>query len=260
MRPRDRVLLLVDAGVNLVLGAALLLFPTGLVRFLGVPPATSRFYPSLLGAVLFGIGVALLVERHRKAGRLAGLGLAGAVAINISGGVALAAWLIFGGLDLPPRGRMFLWALGVVLVSISALEAAGRRRRREGEPPEVISRRGWRYHHVGIPTTTPRLGERHLEDLRIFVSGFETSPYRIEWMRFEPGCEVSELVRTVPHVAFEVDDLDRAIKGLKLLGGVSSPMEGVRVAMIEDNGAPVELIEFAQSKPAPKKKNNHEEG
>ena len=63
-------------------------------------------------------------------------------------------------------------------------------------------------------------------------------------MRFEEGSPVSELVKTVPHIAFEVDDLDQAIQGKELLGEISSPSDGVKVAMIIDNGAPVELMEF----------------
>jgi hypothetical protein len=115
--------------------------------------------------------------------------------------------------------------------------------RKDHEPPAVTGR-GWRYHHMGIPTDQPRAGERYLEGLGMYVSGFETSPYGIEWMRFEPGSPVSELVRTVPHIAFEVDDLDAEIEGKELLGEVSEPSDGVRVAMIVDNGAPVELLEF----------------
>lgn len=118
--------------------------------------------------------------------------------------------------------------------------------RNDDEPPAVIARQGWRYHHLGIPTTTPRQNETHLDHLKIHVSGFTTSPYGIEWMRFDPDCPVSELVRTVPHIAFEVDDLDSAIAGKTLLGDVSSPSQGVRVAMIVDNGAPVELLEFSK--------------
>jgi hypothetical protein len=119
-------------------------------------------------------------------------------------------------------------------------------KREDHEPPAAVARLGWRYHHMGIPTEVPRPGEHYIEHLKIYVSGFETSPYGIEWMRFEPDCAVSELVRSVPHVAFEVDDLDTALEGKTLLGEVSSPSEGVRVAMIVDNGAPVELIEFCQ--------------
>jgi hypothetical protein len=63
-------------------------------------------------------------------------------------------------------------------------------------------------------------------------------------MRFEPGSCVPELVRTVPHVAFEVDDLAAALRGKQILTPPNSPSEGVTVAMIVDNGAPVELLAF----------------
>ncbi len=122
------------------------------------------------------------------------------------------------------------------------------RTRLDHEPPPAISQRGWRYHHLGIPTTIPRRGETHLEHLKIHVSGFGTSPYGIEWIRFDPDCMVSDLVRTVPHIAFEVDDLDAAIAGQTLLGEVSSPSEGVRVAMIVHDGAPIELLQFSVRK------------
>jgi hypothetical protein len=55
---------------------------------------------------------------------------------------------------------------------------------------------------------------------------------------------VSELVRTVPHIAFEVDDLDEALRGKEILSPPSSPSDGVRVAMIVHDGAPVELLQF----------------
>lgn len=124
--------------------------------------------------------------------------------------------------------------------------------RKEDEPPAVVSK-GWRYHHVGIPTDKPRTGETYLENFKMYVSGFETSPYGIEWMRFESDSPISELVKTIPHVAFEVDNLDVEIKGKELLGGVSESSEGVRVAMIIDNGAPIELLEFRKSFSKPRK-------
>ena len=119
-----------------------------------------------------------------------------------------------------------------------------KRSRREHEPPAVVAEWGWRYHHMGIPTDEPRAGERYLEELGMHVSGFDTSPFGVEWMRFEPHSPVSELVRTVPHIAFEVDDLEEAIRGHRLIGEISTPTGGVRVAMILHNGMPVELLEF----------------
>ena len=62
----------------------------------------------------------------------------------------------------------------------------------------------------------------------IFGSGFETSPYGIEWMRFEKNSPVSELVRTVPHIAFEVDNLENALDGKKIMGEISSLPKGFK--------------------------------
>ena len=96
-------------------------------------------------------------------------------------------------------------------------------KRQDHEPPAAISKLGWRYHHLGIPTSMPRPDEIYLPHLKMYVSGFETSPYGVEWMRFDPDCPISELIKTVPHIAFEVDDLDAALVGLTLLGEISSP-------------------------------------
>ncbi|MBN2247013.1 MAG: hypothetical protein JW755_14335 [Candidatus Aminicenantes bacterium] len=103
---------------------------------------------------------------------------------------------------------------------------------------------GWRYHHLGIPVQTPQPDEVYLKHLKIHVSGFETSPYGIEWMRFDEDCPISEIIKTVPHIAFEVDNLEAALEGKEMLSGISSPCRGVRVAMILHSGAPIELMEF----------------
>lgn len=116
--------------------------------------------------------------------------------------------------------------------------------RKESDPPAAVAEWDWRYHHLGIPTQTPHPNEVYLEHLKIFVSGFETSPFGIEWMRFDEDCPVSEIIKTVPHIAFEVDDLESALVGNKMLGEITYPCKGVRVAMILHDGAPVELMEF----------------
>ena len=96
---KNQLLLVPDAIINLLLGALPMIFPSPLVHFLGIPGAINSFYPSLLGAVLFGIGIALLI--HRYLPKIGGLGLGGAVSINLCGGLVLAYWLLPGELDLP---------------------------------------------------------------------------------------------------------------------------------------------------------------
>jgi hypothetical protein len=122
MRPSK--LLLVDAAINLILGVLLAIFPKCVVDLLGVPHSDAAFYPSVLGAVLIGIGVALVIEYLRKPTGPAGLGLYGAIAINLCGALFLAGWLLSGKLDIPLRGQVFLWGLTTVLVVISLLELA----------------------------------------------------------------------------------------------------------------------------------------
>ena len=131
-RVSHSTLLTVDAVINLVLGVLLVVFPGHLVSALGIPSTEVAFYPSILGAVLFGIGIALLIERARGG---SGLGLAGAVSINLCGGAALIAWLLFGSLSVPARGRLLLWALAVLLVGLSSLELAAHVRRSAGTSP-----------------------------------------------------------------------------------------------------------------------------
>jgi hypothetical protein len=116
--------------------------------------------------------------------------------------------------------------------------------RADRDPPVATARWGWRYHHVGVPTDRPRSGECYLEAWKVHVSGFEASPYGIQWMRFEADSPVDELIRTVPHVAFEVEDLEAAVVGKRVLTPPNSPSPGVRVAMIVDNGCPIELLQF----------------
>ncbi len=115
-------LLTLDGVVNLALGILLMWYPAWLASALGLPTESRSFFASILGAVLFGIGVALLIERWRPPLRIAGLGLGGAISINLCGGVVLAAWLLGGLSDLTALGQLALWALVVLLVGLSTLE------------------------------------------------------------------------------------------------------------------------------------------
>jgi hypothetical protein len=131
-----------------------------------------------------------------------------------------------------------------------------RETRRDDEPPGVIAKLGWRYHHIGIPTNIPRPEEKYLAQFKMYTAGFNTNPFGVEWMRFEPDSPLHELIRTIPHIAFEVDDLDKALEGLDIISPPGSPSEGVRAAMIVHDGAPIELICFHRKENETAKKNH----
>jgi catechol 2,3-dioxygenase-like lactoylglutathione lyase family enzyme len=102
----------------------------------------------------------------------------------------------------------------------------------------------WKYHHLGIPTGTPKEGEEYLAEYGVHVSGYESSEFGVEWMRFDADSPLPELVKTVPHVAFEVDDLEKALNGREILIPPNSPGPGLTVAFIDENGAPIEFLQF----------------
>ena len=106
----------------------------------------------------------------------------------------------------------------------------------------------YKYHHIGIPTTKPIEGEKYLKDYKVYHYGFENSEFGIEWMRYEKDCDLPEIVKTLPHIAFEVDDIYEAIKGRKVIIQPNSPSEGNVVAFIEENGAPIEFIQISRKR------------
>ena len=124
MKLKHKALLLIDGMVNILLGVLLLLFPVGIIDLLGLPKTNTNFYPSILGAVLFGIGLALFLELAAHAKRFRGLGLGGAIVINIVGSLVLICWLIFGSLSIPKKGQIILWIVSVAVFSIGIAELA----------------------------------------------------------------------------------------------------------------------------------------
>ena len=129
MTPVDKRLLIIDAIVNLALGVLLLLFPAGIVNLLGLPITNTNFYASILGAVLFGIGIALLIERYGEPGNIRGLGLEGAIAINFCGAGVLMLWLLLVPFDIPLRGKLILWSIAIGVIAIGAVELFARQHR-----------------------------------------------------------------------------------------------------------------------------------
>lgn len=116
--------------------------------------------------------------------------------------------------------------------------------RKETELPLATEEWGWNYHHIGIPVKDPIPGERYIPHLRLYVKGFDTSPFGIEMMRFEEDCPFDEIIKTMPHIAFVVPNINKAIRDFDVIAEPNSPMQGITVAMIKHNGAPIELMEI----------------
>jgi hypothetical protein len=100
-----------------------------------------------------------------------------------------------------------------------------------------------KFNHIGIPTTQAFDGEISVPHLKITCSDHKDNAYGVQWMRYWDDAPYPELVKTVAHVAFEVEDIQAAIEGQNVIIEPNSPSEGVIVAFIEVRGAPIELMQ-----------------
>lgn len=101
-----------------------------------------------------------------------------------------------------------------------------------------------KFNHIGIPTTSTFDGEIPLPKLCMTVSDHKNNAFGIQWQRYDDDAPYPDLVKTVAHVAFEVDDLAAALVGQTVIIAPNSPIQGLTVAFIEVNGAPIELMEI----------------
>jgi hypothetical protein len=129
-KSRHGLLLAVDSAANYLLGLPLLIAPRRSAQLLALPSDGPGFYPRVLGGVLTGVATALAMERARSDDSSpAGLGVAGAIAINTLGGGAVAVWLSTpAAAELPLKGRALLWGVASAVLAIGAIEAREIRR------------------------------------------------------------------------------------------------------------------------------------
>lgn len=64
------------------------------------------------------------------------------------------------------------------------------------------------FHHLGIPTTEARPGERFSERFGMYTSESDCKALRIQWHRFAEDSSLHPLIRTIPPAAFTVANLE----------------------------------------------------
>ena len=102
-----------------------------------------------------------------------------------------------------------------------------------------------KFEHIGLIATEKKAGEDFVESTRVWVTNPKEHPFHVEWLRYEPDSPVSGPVREKSHVAFSVDDLQEAAKGLKVLMEPFEVGGFVRVGFYEhSDGSVVELMQY----------------
>jgi hypothetical protein len=99
------------------------------------------------------------------------------------------------------------------------------------------------FHHVGIITEEKKEGAMYNEVLSVWLTDISQSPNKIEWLKFEPGSSLPELVQTQTHLAYTVPDIEAELEGKNVIFQPLVCNEHLTIAFIEEEGIPVEIME-----------------
>ena len=92
------------------------------------------------------------------------------------------------------------------------------------------------FNHVGIVTTESKEGAVY--------NDYSKSPNRIEFLKFEKGSCLPELVQTNGHIAYTVPCLEKELEGKKVIFGPAVCDEHLTIAFIEEEGIAIEIMEL----------------
>ncbi len=98
--------------------------------------------------------------------------------------------------------------------------------------------------HIGIITTEQKEGAVLNEGLSVWLTDYSKSPNKIEFLKFEEGSCMPELVQKQTHIAYTVPDLEEALQGCKVIFGPAVCNEHLTIAFIEEEGISIELMEI----------------
>jgi len=101
------------------------------------------------------------------------------------------------------------------------------------------------FHHARLRAIEPQPGEDFVASSTCWVTDPNTTPNRIEYLRYAPDSPISEEVMNSPHIAYEADGLNAHIAGkdIVLLFEVGEPAFA-KVAFVREDGVYVEYMEF----------------
>lgn len=102
------------------------------------------------------------------------------------------------------------------------------------------------FHHFGIPQQDGDTSGKFSASAGVYTTD-NPGKFRVQWHRFTEDSPLHPFLKTVPHVAFKASSLTEAIAGETVILGPYEPIDDYRVAVIDDCGVPIELIETTLS-------------
>lgn len=98
--------------------------------------------------------------------------------------------------------------------------------------------------HFGIPTQESMPGAVYNEGLKVWLTDYNNSPNRIEFLKFEEGSCLPEKVQKLGHIAYQVPCLKTALEGANVIFGPAVCDEHLTIAFVEEEGIAIELMEI----------------
>lgn len=99
------------------------------------------------------------------------------------------------------------------------------------------------FHHYGVPTKAKQPNEIYIEGAKVYITDATKHPYKVEFLRFEPGSPMPAVCQSRCHAAFLVSNLDEALKGRNVIVQPFDATPELRCAFITDGDAVLELMQ-----------------
>lgn len=100
------------------------------------------------------------------------------------------------------------------------------------------------FNHVGIIINEIPEGATFDSGLNVWLTDFSKSSNKIEFLKFEEGSCMPELVQKQGHIAYTVPSLEEELKGKKVIFGPAVCSDTLTIAFIEEEGISIELMEI----------------
>ena len=97
--------------------------------------------------------------------------------------------------------------------------------------------------HFGIPVAEKMENMAYIEPLKVHITDHAASPNKLEFLYFEPDSPMDKLIQNRAHVAYNVEDINAALEGTKILLPAMD-CGNMIIAFIEEEGTAIELIEL----------------
>jgi hypothetical protein len=105
------------------------------------------------------------------------------------------------------------------------------------------------FDHVGLRTFKKQDEEDWVEATRVWVTNPKKHPFNVELLRYEDDSPASKTLKENPHIAYRVDNLEEASKGMKVLLAPFEVGGFLKVGFFEySDGTVIEFMQYLADK------------